>query len=199
MFEKPEEQEKHPENDLNQQERNLHRNFRPGSQAPETTEIDKKELQRQMGYGSKFQGDIGEGVTLRVASDKLGLTPDPRFDQAKHGFDTVFRDPEGRLVVIEAKYDERGIKALEGDQMQPSWVERNAGMMQDPGNERFTEGNAKIGREILKVGAENIRRIVIATDSSTLRSTAYEGQADGSWKQIGSWSVLDLEQPYLEE
>lgn len=146
---------------------------------------------------AKFQGEIGEGLTERAAVDKLGLTPDPRFDAAKHGFDTVYKDQQGGLVVIESKFDDRGIKALNGDQMQPEWVARNARMMQNPGNERFTEGNAAIGKEIQKTGADSIRRIVIATNPRTLETSAYEGQADGSWKQIGQWSALEFEQPYL--
>jgi hypothetical protein len=183
----------------------LHRNFRPDKGAspletqPSEQELQdgKKELQRRARFGNKLQGDIGEGTTLRVATDKLGLTPEPRFDQAAHGFDAVYRDDKGYLVVIESKFDERGIKALRGNQMQPEWVDSNARMMQNPGNEQFGVGNAEIGREIQRVGADNVRRMVISIDPSSLEVRAFEGQADRSWKLIGTWNAWDLEQPNL--
>lgn len=88
--------------------------------------------------------------------------------------------------------------ALRGDQMQPEWVERNAELMRTPGNERYTAGNAEIGRDILDIGADKVRRIVITTDPTTLEVKAYEGQPDRSWKEIGRWHATDLEQPYLK-
>lgn len=203
MFEKPEEIINRNQ-ELHGKEQDIHKNFRPGEKATDQNEsgqdnaAELKEKQRHAAYGARFQGDIGEGVTLRVATEKLGLTPDPRFDQARHGFDTVYRDDKGNLVVVESKFDERGIKALRENQMQPEWVDSNAKMMQNPGNERFTTGNSEIGREIQKTGPDNIRRIVITTNPRTLEVQAYEGQNDRSWKLIGSWSALDLEQPYLK-
>ncbi len=183
----------------------LHRRFRPDKSAspveaqPTEQELQegKKELQRQARFGNKLQGDVGEGTTLRVATDKLGLTPEPRFDQAGHGFDAVYRDDKGHLVVIESKFDERGISALKGNQMQPEWIDSNSRMMQNPGNERFAVGNAGIGREIQRVGADNVRRMVISINPGSLEIRAYEGQADRSWKLIGTWSAWDLEQPNL--
>lgn len=163
-------------------------------------ETEKRELQRRASYGNQFQGDVGEGIAERVATDKLGLTPDPRFDKSVggHGIDTVYLEGKNRPVVVEAKCDERGIKALRGDQMQPEWVGRNAEMMRIPGNERYTQGNAEIGRDILDIGTDNVRRIVITTDPTTLEVKAYEGQPDRSWKEIGQWHADDLEQPYLK-
>jgi hypothetical protein len=203
VFEKPEELINRNQ-ELRGKEQEIHKNFHPGEKATDQKEsakenaAEQKEVQRRAAFGSKFQGDIGEGVTLRVATEKLGFTPDPRFDQARHGFDTVYKDDKGNLAVVESKFDERGIKALRENQMQPEWVDSNAKMMQNPGNERFTTGNAEIGREIQKNGADNIRRIVISTDPKTLEVRAYEGQNDRSWKLIGSWSALDFEQPYLK-
>jgi hypothetical protein len=196
----------HKNQELRGKEQDIHKNFRPGdksnnekgAESGKDKVSNQAEKQRIAAMGSKFQGDIGEGVMLRTATEKLGLTPDPRFDQAKHGYDAVCRDEKGKLAVVESKFDERGIKALEGNQMQTEWVEKNAKMMQNPGNERFTSGNAEIGREIQKRGADNIRRIVVTTDPKTLEVQAYEGQKDGSWKLIMErWSALDLEQPYL--
>jgi hypothetical protein len=163
-------------------------------------EKEKRELQRRSAFGNQFQGDIGEGITERVATDKLELTPDPRFDKSVggHGIDTVYLDKKGRPVIIESKCDERGIKALRKDQMQPEWIERNAKMMRAPGNERYTIGNADIGRDILDTGTDKVRRIVITTNPTTLEVKAYEGQPDRSWKEIGRWHAIDLEQPYLE-
>ena len=82
--------------------------------------------------------------------------------------------------------------------MQPDWVESNALKMQTPGDERYTLGNAEIGHEIQNIGPENIRRIVIITDPQSLETKVFEGQKDRNWTPIGSWSALDLEQPYLE-
>jgi hypothetical protein len=165
-------------------------------------EVEKRELQRQAAFGNQFQGDVGEGIAERVASDKLGLTPDPRFDKSKggHGIDSVFLEGKNRLVVIEAKCDERGIEALRGDQMQPEWVKRNIELMKDPDNERFTQGNAEIAHDVLHIGVDNVRRIVIITNPITLEVKVYEGQEDRTWKEIsnGKWDAFDLEQPYLK-
>jgi len=184
----------------------LHRNFRPrdtqttqeGQTEQEQAEA-KKELQHQEGLAAKRQGDIGEGVTLRVATERLGLTPDPRFDQTERGLDGVYRDGQGRLVVVESKFGEKGIRALEGNQMQPEWLERNAKMMQTPGNERYTPGNAEIGAELEKQGVDKGRRLVVTTDPRDLVVRVYEGQTDHSWKQIDTWNAWDLEQPYLKD
>ncbi len=151
------------------------------------------------GNPSKEQGEIGEGIAIRVATEKLGLTPDPRFDTSAHGFDCVSQDPQGRICVVEAKFDNRGIRALRGDQMQPEWIERNARMMQNPGNERFTKGNSELGREIITSDPENVRRIVITNDPKTLEIKAYEGKENGSWELIGGpWPAIDFEQPIPE-
>jgi hypothetical protein len=160
--------------------------------------IKRKEMQRHAALGAKFQGNIGEGITLRTATDKLGFSPDSRFDQSIHGFDAIYRDENDNPVIIESKFDNRGINALRNYQMQPEWIEKNAKLMQTPENERFTRGNAEIGHEILTKGSNNVRRIVIITDPKSLETKAFEGQPDRSWNLLGSWSSIDLEQPYLK-
>lgn len=188
-------------------ESDVHENFRPrdtsarrnhSQDAPEQAET-RKEMQHEASFGTELQGDIGEGVALRVASERLGLTPDPRFDQVKHGLDGVYRDSKGKLVVVDSKCDERGIHALKDDQMQREWLARNSKMMQDPSNERFTAGNAEIGADIERQGIDQVRRLVIATHPASLEVKIYEGQPDGSWKQIDNWNAWDLEQPYLKD
>lgn len=158
----------------------------------------KREQQRHSGRWSRFQGEIGEGIAERVATEKLGLIPDPRFDQSRggHGIDAVYLEGRNRPVVIEAKCDEREIRALREDQMQPEWVDRNARLMLSPENERFTSGNAEIGQEILDTGAARVRRIVITTNPATLEVKAFEGQSDLTWKVIGKWYADEFEQPF---
>lgn len=170
------------------------------SKVEKSKEGENLQEQQRAGHWSQFQGDIGEGIAERVATEKLGLIPDPRFDQSRggHGIDTIYLEGKNRVVVIEAKCDEREIRALRDDQMQPEWIERNAKLMRTPGDERYTVDNAEIGRDILDKGADKVRRIVITTNPSTLEVKAFEGQADLSWKEIGKWYADDLEQPYLK-
>lgn len=157
----------------------------------------KSEMQRQAAYGTKFQGDIGEGVSLRVATERLGLTPDPRFDQTRQGIDGVYQEGAGKMVVVESKFDERGIRALNGDQMQPEWLERTATKMETPGSTYYTPGNAEIAMDLQEQGVDRVRRLVIATDPASLDVTVYEGQSDHTWKVVDAWSALEFEQPYL--
>jgi len=161
-----------------------------------TDKLDKKRME---GRANRDQGTIGEGISLRIASEKLGLMiADPRFDQKSHGFDAVFLD-KGKPVVIESKFAKAGKGSLEGDQGQPAWVRRIASDMQNQNSNLYSQGNAEIGRDILKVGPENVRRILITIDQSTLTANVYEGQNDLSWKKIVSnYSVYDLDQPYLK-
>jgi hypothetical protein len=163
---------------------------------------EKHEKTRQAAFGNKLQGDIGEGVSEQVASEKLNLQPDPRFDKPKYkdeGFDTVYRDGNKKPVIVESKHTEREIKSLKGNQMQPEWVEQKAKLMQTPGHNLYTPGNAEIGREIEKIGAENVRRLVITMNPSTMETKVFEGQADHSWKQTHQFSTWDFpEYPTLK-
>ncbi|MBA3531035.1 MAG: hypothetical protein H0T73_03830 [Ardenticatenales bacterium] len=148
---------------------------------------------------SKEQGDIGEGVVIRAASEKLGLTPDPSFDASYHGIDCLYRGKGGELVVVEAKFtEERLHKALDNNkQMQPEWVEKKAQQMQNPQSAQFTPGNRELGAQIERIGPENIRRIVITIHPTTMEMEAYAGNDNGGWDQIGKWSALEFpEQPH---
>lgn len=204
MINRPIESDESTKNDAeNKIEQEFRSNFhRDGSPLPEKPDADHNlgaMKARQRGNFSRAQGEIGEGVAISVGSKKLGLIPDSRFDTSAHGFDCVSRDSQGRLCIVEAKFDERGIRSLRDDQMQPNWIERNARMMQNPGNERFTDGNAELGREIMKPSSENMRRIVITNNPKTLEINAYEGKEDGTWELIGGpWSAMEFDQPIPE-
>jgi hypothetical protein len=86
---------------------------KPGSSTSQST----SSKQRLASFGNEFQGNVGEGIAERICAEKLGLTPDPRFDKSEygHGIDTIYLDEEGRLVIVEAKLDKRGIRALRDD------------------------------------------------------------------------------------
>lgn len=177
---------------------NIHRHFRadvsegqPPVEVTETTSSSRA-------ADSKWQGDVGDGLTVRVASEKLGLTPDPSFDPRYHGTDLICRDSKGELVVVESKFDKRGIEALNGDQMQPSWVERKALTMQNPDRKMYTPGNAELGAEIERVGADKIRRVVITVHPQTLEVIAYDGNSSGVWEPIGVWNAFEFDQPIFE-
>lgn len=160
-------------------------------------EIAKKPSEKGNAQQAKFQGDIGEGVMLREASERLDLLPDPRFDQPYHGFDAVCRDSAGNLVIVESKFADDGINAVRKGQMQVEWVEREAQRLQNPASTAYTEGNREIGEEIQRIGADRVRRVVIAANPKSLETVAYEGQEDGTWKSIDTWSALQFpEQGY---
>ena len=82
--------------------------------------------------------------------------------------------------------------------MQPEWVERKAQLMQMEGSKQHTPGNSEIGAEIDEVGVDNVRRVLVVTDPRSLEVTAYEGQPDRSWQELGRWSAFEFEQPNLE-
>ena len=182
----------------------IHRAFRPlegdvetDSPAEEDLVETKKQMQHEASYGTRLQGDIGEGVATRVASEKLGLTPDPRFDQPGHGLDGVFKDDETRFVFVEAKCTGKGPASLRGDQMRSSWVSRTLEKMRDSGGEQYSLGNAEIAREVLDTGLDRIRYLVVDTDPKSLEVTAYEAQVDGTWRKIGSWDAYEFEQLHV--
>jgi hypothetical protein len=172
----------------------LYRNFHN-----ELNEKNTSELPRKSTLANKWQGDIGEGVALRIASEKLGLIPDPDFDQPPHGFDGLYRDAKGQLVIVESKLSDKGIHSLENGQMQPEWIEKNAKLMQDPDSEQYSSGNSKLGQEIICTGTGKIRRFVIASDPKKLEAKIYEGQSDRSWKHISTFNILDIDQPILDK
>ena len=135
---------------------------------------------------------------IRGVSEKLGLTPEPGFDQTSKGFDAMFRQKGGGWVIVESIVAQQGIHALEDDQMQHSWIKRTVEKMQDrEADDYYTASNAKIAAEISRVGPRNVQRLVVATHPGTVESTCFEGQADGSWVKIGSWSAHELGLPNL--
>ena len=127
-------------------------------------------------HGSGFQGDIGEHIAAEVATEQLNLTAE-FFDPPHNGFDSVYRDSAGKLVVVEAKFTKGGMSSLggtiHGTQGSVEWVEYNAELMCDPLSSRYSPDNAKIGAEILRVGAENVHVVVIHTNPGTLESTVH--------------------------
>jgi len=137
-------------------------------------EDDCEAIKSSIVQGNTFQGDIGERVAAEVATERLNLTPE-FFDPPKNGFDSVYRDRAGRLVIVESKFTEKsGLSSLamtnHGRQGSVEWVEYNARLMCDPTSSRYTPDNAKIGAEILRVGAENVSVVLIHTDPSTLNT-----------------------------
>ncbi len=125
--------------------------------------------------GNKLQGDIGEQVAAKVANEKLNLTAEC-FDPPHNGFDSVYRDSLGKLVIVESKLTEKGgLGALRptnfGRQGSVEWIQHNAELMCDPYSSRYSPDNAKIGEEILRVGAENVHVVVIHTDPGTFETT----------------------------
>ena len=134
------------------------------SGTPEDTNNNRKSLEAQ---GSKLQGDIGEQVAAQVATEQLNLNAE-FFDPPHNGFDSVYRDPSGKLVIVEAKFTTGGMGSLgitnHGKQGSVEWIEYNAQQMCDPLSSQYSPDNAKIGEEILRVGAENVHMVVIHTD-----------------------------------
>jgi hypothetical protein len=139
--------------------------------------------------GSKLQGDIGERIAAEVVANLPGFSAEP-FDIRYHGFDSVFRDEKGNLVLVEGKLTEAGIGSLNRESQQgfPSSVARLARLMQDQNSDQYTQDNAKIGAEIDKLGAENIRYFVVCTDPQTFESTVYE-RIGSHWESIAHKTI----------
>ncbi len=141
-------------------------------------------------YGNKLQGDIGEQIAAHVLVNKLGLTGE-FFDQPDKGIDSVYRDREGKLVVIESKMTEGDRLRLKGtkfgQQLSPSWLDRKAELMQtSPG--MYSPDNARIGNEIDINGAENVRTLAVHTNPDTFVTKVYEKFGE-------RWQVIHTENP----
>lgn len=127
-------------------------------------------------HGNKFQGDIGEQVAAHVAVNELNLTAE-NFDPPNNGFDSVYRDSAGKLVIVESKMTlVGGMGALHttknyGKQGSVEWVRHTAESMCDPYSGQYSPDNAKIGAEILRVGPENVHLVYIHTSPTSLEST----------------------------
>jgi len=123
-------------------------------------------------YGNIWQGEAGEEAANEYAVQELNLRKE-NFDKATHGFDCVFRNSGGHLVIGEAKATQAsGLSALavtsHGREGSVEWVEYKATLMCDPSSSLYSPNNAKIGEEILRVGAENVEFVVIHIDPKEL-------------------------------
>lgn len=149
------------------------------------TNEDVEAIERSMGLGNQLQGDIGERIAAEVAVNQLNLIGE-NFDPSNNGFDGVFRDSSGKLVIVEAKLTTKGMGSLantsHGRQGSPEWIRYNAELMCNPLSSQYSPDNAKIGAEILRVGPENVRFVVITTDPQTQRSTIHELSLSGPYK-----------------
>jgi len=127
------------------------------------------------GHQSRYQGDIGEQAVSEYVTNELELNAE-FFDQRQHGFDGVYRDGAGKLVLIESKLTETpGLAALghtqHGREGSVEWVEYVATQMTDPtSKEYYSPDNAKIGEEILSIGPENVSFLVVHIDPETLET-----------------------------
>lgn len=82
----------------------------------------------------------------------------------------------GKLVIVEAKMTGTGgLGALKmtdfGKQSSVEWVRHTAELMCDPLSSQYSPDNARIGREILEVGPENVHFVYVHTNPTTLEST----------------------------
>jgi hypothetical protein len=116
-------------------------------------------------YGKIMQGNAGEEAANEYAFSKMNLHQE-KFDQNRHGFDNVYRNSLGKLVIGEAKATKSsGLSALadtnHGREGSVEWVEHKARLMCDPLSSFYSEANRKIGEEILSVGAKNVEFVVI--------------------------------------
>lgn len=123
-------------------------------------------------YGSIEQGNVGEQIADEYAQRSLHMTPE-KFDKRINGFDSVFRE-NGKLVIVEAKATKAsGLASLgqtkHGREGSVEWVRQKAEKMIDPTSSFYSEANEKIGREILRVGPENVSFVVIHTDPTSLK------------------------------
>lgn len=127
-------------------------------------------LQTVKRYGNIWQGEAGEVAATEYAVKELSLSKEV-FDKRIHGFDGVMRGAGGELVIVEAKATKAsGLNALSmtshGREGSVEWVKYKAELMCDPTSSFYTPANAKIGEEILRVGAEKVKFLVIHMDPS---------------------------------
>ena len=128
-------------------------------------------LQTVLRYGNIWQGDIGEEAATEYAVTNLNLHTE-KFDKKLHGYDNVLRNSNGRLVIMEAKATKAsGLNALgntnHGKEGSVEWVEYKATLMCDPTSSFYSPANARIGEEILRVGAKNVEFLVVHIDPDT--------------------------------
>ena len=134
---------------------------------------------------NRTMGDIGEGLTAQVLSEKFGLTEVP-FDRSWHGFDRVFRAPGIPLVVVESKVSSTGDLRLgqtqAGEQGSPAWLAAQAGRMTDRASAQWSPANERIGQLIQSLGAENAPVVTVVVDPVTGQGDVYVRQGSSGWQ-----------------
>lgn len=128
--------------------------------------------------GNALQGDIGEMHAAKVAHEQLNLSAEfydvPK--SSERGIDSIYRDHGGKLVLVEAKNTDKSAMASLGKtrnygrEGSVEWVEFHAKLMCDPTSSRYSPDNAKIGEEILRIGAANVSFYIIHIDPITLET-----------------------------
>jgi hypothetical protein len=126
------------------------------------------------GHQLRYQGELGESLTSEYCVNELNLNGE-FFDPVQHGYDGVYRDGTGKLVLIEAKLTvASGLKSLgntnHGKEGSVEWVEYKATLMCDPTSTFYSPDNARIGQEILERGAKYVTFLVVHTDPNTLKT-----------------------------
>lgn len=135
---------------------------------PEDTQHNRNSIEGMM---NRFQGDIGESAASEYVTNELGFYGE-FFDKKDHGFDGVFRNSSGNLVIMESKLtvasgrSELGRPNI-GREGSVEWVEHYAKQMCDPLSGFHSKDNAKIGEEILRIGAENVSFLIVHIDPVT--------------------------------
>lgn len=122
---------------------------------------DVKEIRKSCEiYGRKFQGDIGEQDAANYMVYERGYSGE-FFDPKHTGIDSVFRDEKGKLVLVESKLSKDGrlSSTKHGKQGSVEWIQNKAERMCDKYDDLWSPDNAKIGQEILRVGAENVHYV----------------------------------------
>lgn len=171
---------------------------------PDKREVDEAEANMRQaerahkGEDNLTVGELGEGLTTRIVSDRYNLTPEAWFDGKKHGIDVICRDSKGELWVVESKLTKASLNQALGKEMTPEWIDKKAQLMQTKGSELNTPGNEKLGAEIQTIGPEKVHRMVVLTHPSTLEARIYQDQPDGTLDLTECFSVMDYDQPIPE-
>lgn len=167
---------------------------------PEDSHQDNPNIQEQKSVENRgkqimkvFQGDIGERCSIPLATQGMGWKPELDFERTRRGFDGVFRDNDNKLIIVETKTTEKsGERALGKGQMTVAAIDKIAEDMQNPySKDYYTVGNAKIGAEIKKVGAENVRRFLFWLEPTSLEWKVYERQANDVWHEVKTFDATD--------
>ncbi|MBP8293518.1 MAG: hypothetical protein KAX65_12155, partial [Caldilineaceae bacterium] len=146
-------------------------------------------LRLAIGRGRLALGRAGEEIAAAVLSRRFDLQEVP-FTQPAHGFDRVFCAPGLPLIVVESKASHDGKLRLSqtnaGAQGSPGWNAQNAASMVDPTSAQWSPANARIGRLVQEMGAENVPVLAVVTDYQQATASVYARQADGAWK-VNQW------------